>query len=331
MPDIWTHIICGEEVLNSLHDSKWKEILIKNKKLFNLGCQGPDIFLYNDFWPWIKEKRGVKFGSLLHEEKTGEFFIKGFNYLKHNIEKQKGFQLLFTYLAGFVCHFGLDRVAHPYIHYYSGKYDKNKPETRKYSGYHKKLEVIIDSIIVKERKGIDAYKYPVFKEIDIEGGLPKVVVQFYKYIISNLYKYKSNPDFIVDSYNDMKKVFKITHDRLGIKKVLLYFIDLVTRGDIDYNSVIYPRRLAQRDYMNRNHNIWNHPCDKKEVYNSSFDDLLDKAVIESREMLKGAIMYLEDKLEIKDLEKLFPNISYVTGKPTNQKCEIIYYDPIFER
>jgi hypothetical protein len=331
MPDVLTHIICGEEAVQLLDNSSWKNILLEYKKIFNLGCQGPDIFLYNDFWPWIKEKRGPKIGILIHTKKTGDFFIEGIKYIKENRLKGDNFKVLFSYLCGFICHFGLDRNAHPYIHYYSGYHDKKRPETRKYSGYHKRLELIIDSIIYKEKKNIDAYKYPIYKEIDIQSDFPKVIANFYKYILNKLFKYDIEIDFIEDSYKDMKKVLRLVYDRYGCKKVILNFIEIITNRKFDYGELVYPRRIDKKhDYMNRNHNIWNHPCDKKEVYSDSFDDIYNRAVRESKEMIEAMIKYMEDKIDNKGLDELFPNISYSTGKPANKKCDLIYYDPIFD-
>lgn len=331
MPDIWTHILCGYDTISTLEDCKRKEIIEKRIKVFNLGCQGPDIFLYNDFWPWIKEKRGVKYGRLLHLKKTGDFFIEGLNFLKNKVKNKEEFNILFSYLAGFMCHFGLDRNAHPYIHYYAGVFDKSKPKTIKYSGYHKKLELIIDAIILKEKRNIDAYQYPVYKEIDIGEELPKVINDFFVYILNKLYKPKINLDFIGDSYNDIKRVMKIIHDPFGYKKVLLNFIDLFVNDQIRYSGLTYPRRIDDIiDYMNRKHNIWNHPCNKEEVYNHSFDDIYDNAVKENKIMIKGAISYLDDKIDIKQLQTYFPSVSYSTGKSTSKECELIYFNPIFD-
>jgi len=331
MPDIWTHILLGQDVLNALDDHRWKTVFETRIKLFNLGCQGPDMFLYNDFWPWIKNKRAVKLGDKMHIEKTGDFFIEGLSYLKKRVTSKEDYKKLFTYLAGFICHFSLDKNAHPYIHYYSGIYDKKKKETYKYKGNHKRLELMIDTILLKEKRNITTHKYPVYNEIDIGNALPKVIIDSYKNAISKLYKLDDNYDFINDSYRDTKRALKVIHDPYGIKKSLLIFADIITKGDLVYSSVIYPRVIDEnRDYLNRNHNVWNHPCNKTEVYSDSFDDIFNRSVEQAIEMIKGAIEYLEDGIKEEDLIKIFPNISYSSGKHVDDKCELKYFDPIFK-
>lgn len=330
MPDVFTHILCGHDAIQGL-DQSWRTIISKKEKLFNLGCQGPDMFFYNDFMPFIKRKRGLKFGRMMHVEKTGDFLIESINYIKENASNETDFDLLFTYISGLICHFGLDRKAHPYIYYHSGKHEKNNPETRKYSGYHKRLELIIDTILMKERKGLESHRHPIYKEIDIGTSLPKSIVNYYVCTLSKTYNPKEIINFINDSYKDMKTVLKLAHDPSGIKKFLMKVLDRIANDDIEYNTLIYPRRIDSRhDYMNTVRNPWNHPCDKSEGYFESFYDIYNLAVKESLDMIKTTINYLENKIDINKLKKAIPNISYITGKMIDAKCELIYYNPIFD-
>ncbi len=331
MPDICAHLLCGHDVINSLESQNWKRVLNERIKIFNLGCQGPDIFFYNDFWPWRKKKRGPEIGIMMHLKKTGDFFIESFKYLKKRVNDYNDYLTLFTYLSGFICHFALDRNAHPFIHYQSGVHDKNKPETFKYSIYHKKLELIIDTILLKERKNLYTYKYPVHREVYLQK-VPKILINFYKYILKKLYKPKIEIDFIEDSFKDFAKAFKIIHDPYGFKKVLLNIIDLLTDKSIEYSSLIYPRYIDEKkDYLNRKHNLWNHPCAKEEIHYESFDDIYKKAIEESKQMIEGAIRYIDGQIKEEELKDFFPNISYSTGKHVDEDCKLIYYDPIFDR
>lgn len=330
MPDVFTHILCGHDIVQGLEQS-WRTIILEKEKLFNLGCQGPDMFFYNDFISFAKTKRGLKFGRMMHREKTGDFLIESINYLKEKMTNQADFNLLFTYISGLICHFGLDRKAHPYIYYHSGKQEKSKPETRKYGGYHKRLELIIDTILMKERKSLESHRYPVYEEINIGTSIPKSIIDYYVCTLSKTYNPKEIINFINDSYRDMKTVLMLSYDPSGIKKTLMRAVDRIVKDNMEYNTLIYPRKIDNRyDYMNTKHNSWNHPCDKNERYSESFYDIYDLAVKESLDMIKATINYLENKTDINNLRKFFPNISYITGKETDVECELIYYKPIFE-
>ncbi|MGF7058045.1 zinc dependent phospholipase C family protein [Brassicibacter mesophilus] len=332
MPDILTHILCGQDTVKCLENSSWKSIIASKPKIFNLGCQGPDMFLYNDFWPCIKDKRGLKYGRMMHTQKTGDFLIESISYLNEEEIDKDNFRIIFSYISGFICHFSLDRNAHPYIHYHAGAHDANKTETRRFAGYHKRLELIIDTILLNERENAESFKYPVYQEIDVGKSLPKSIVRYLAHTIGKVYSPKKIINYINDSYKDFTTVLKLSYDPSGIKKGLLTVADVVSKDDIAYKTLIYPRKIdSQIDYMNSSRNIWNHPCNKDETYSHSFYDLYDKAVVESTDMINAFIAFLENKINISQLKEFFPNISYHTGKIIDEKCELKYYEPIFDR
>ncbi len=330
MPDIWTHILCGNDALDTLENNNFKLIIQEKIQLFNLGCQGPDIFLYNDFLPWIKEKRGPKYGELLHNKNTGMFLTEAFKYLKQ-IKNKNSFKQLFVYLAGYLSHYVLDSNAHPFIYYYTGKFDKKEPNTIKYDKFHKRLEQMIDIILLKEKRKLDAYKCKVYNQIDVGYKLPDAIIKFYKHVFSKVYNVNTKSDFINDSYRDIKNVQKIMYDSTRIKKTLLKSIDILNRGKTFYNYYVYPKKIDNKfDYLNRNHDIWNHPCDKMEVYSHSFDDIYNKSVKETNILINKAIKFLNSEMNTEDLQQAFGNKSYISGKDSDINCCFKYFNPIFE-
>jgi len=332
MPDILTHIFCGQDTIEHLEDDYWKYIINSKQKIFNLGCQGPDMFLYNDFCPCIKEKRGLPYGRIMHTEKTGDFLVESITYLSQSNFDKNDFGDIFSYICGFICHFGLDRNAHPYIHYHAGATDLSKKETRRFSGYHKRLELIIDTIMLKERKNTESYKYPVYKEIYVGKNLPRGILDCLTQAIGKIYNPKRVIDYINDSYKDLIKLLKLSYDPLGLKKGLLALVDCLAKYDIEFKNLIYPRSIDEKiDYMNKSQNKWNHPCDKKEIYSYSFYDLYNKAIEQNVDMLRSFIDFLEQNISIEQLKFFFPNISYNTGKDVASKQQLLYYKPIFER
>lgn len=333
MPDIITHILFAEDMLKRVEkwsDSKWKKDILNRKELFILGCQGPDIFFYNDFLPWIRNKRGPKIGTLMHLEKTGDFFIEGVKYIKEN--KTKDNEALFTYLSGFMCHFALDKITHPYIFYFTGEYDKARPETVQYKGYHKKLELIIDTILLKEKKGLKSCKYNIYKKIDAGKTLPKSVNEFYDYAFEKIYKLRVDEGLANNSYKDIKKVFKLIYDPVGIKKGTLHTLDVLTNDKLKYSNLTHPRKIDDEvDYMNKNHNKWVHPCDEKDIYEDSFYDLYEKAYKEGENMILSSLEYLEGNESLKNIRNIFPNVTYSTGKEKNECNRQKYFKSIFIR
>ena len=67
-----------------------------------------------------------------------------------------------VYVLGFITHHILDRNMHPYVFYKSGfkKWD------------HQRFEIIMDTLIVKRKRGIQTWKTPVWKEIYVGRSCP---------------------------------------------------------------------------------------------------------------------------------------------------------------
>lgn len=328
MPDFWTHILCGHEVLERVDDCKYKKKIENDIKIFNLGTQGGDIFFYYKFWPWIKDRSGKEFANSIHTNNTGELFIKGLMYLKDYSMNEEEFNEIFSYISGFICHYALDSTAHPYIYYFSGKYDDSKPDTRQFIGWHKRLEVIIDTILLKKKKGIETYKYPAYREIYLGRNIPKSIENFFKLVMVKLYGHSTS---INDSYRDMIKGMRIMYDPKGIKVKLLRNFEKVTGVNKNYSYAIYQKlNDIKADYLNDKRNQWRHPCDYEEIHYESFFDLYDKAVILGSKMLEAAINFIDGSIDLEGLREAFPSISYYTGKPIEVDCELKYFKLISE-
>lgn len=223
----------------------------------------------------------------------------------------------------------LDSAAHPYIYYFSGKYDNSIPDTKQFIGWHKRLEVIIDTIVLKKKKEIEAYKYPAYREIYLGRNIPKSIDNFFKLVMVKLYGEKMS---INASYRDMIKGMRIMYDPFGVKVKLLRNFERATGINKNYSYAIYQKiDETKADYLNVNRDQWRHPCDYMEIHYESFLDLYDKAVITGYKMLQAAIGFIDEKIDAKGLKNAFPSISYYTGKPVEMDCELKYFRLISEK
>ncbi len=104
MPDIAMHHTFGREVLEILPEAIQKEM---TEAPYSFALYGPD--------PWFMYKIGTKTregrGRRMHTTKTGAFLTALAEKAKDGTDPRN----LFSYLAGFLCHYALDATAHPYI------------------------------------------------------------------------------------------------------------------------------------------------------------------------------------------------------------------------
>ncbi|RCW69646.1 zinc dependent phospholipase C family protein [Saliterribacillus persicus] len=304
MPNIWTHILFCEDVLDAVNAKEYK---VAEENYLNLGAQGPDPFFYHHFLPWKNESKINQLGTVLHTEKCGDFLMELIIQAQHANKNTK------AYVFGFFTHHILDRNTHPYIHYRAG-YEKNK---------HQKLEVIIDTLFMQGRYHLKTWKTPVCKSIDVGMSCDKNVYKVMNKSMRKIYSEETkelSKDYLHLAYKDMKHALQLLYDPIGWKNFLLgNLISPFSHQPISDNL----------DYLNKNHKEWRHPATDKPS-SKSFLDLYDKARTEGIEIGSLLMEYWENpstNLENK-LRKIIDNYSYDTGLPLKDNASNKYSDPI---
>ena len=304
MPNIWTHILFCEELIQSLDPP---EDFSDTQKHLNLGAQGPDPFFYHNFWPWKSNHSVNEVGQVLHHEHCGPFLLDMIEAAKNKPAPTR------AYVTGFVTHHILDRNTHPYIHYLAG-YEKNN---------HQVLEVNIDTVMMERFKNLKTWKNPVSKQIDIGKHLETETVELLDTYILKYFPetHQSVPGtYIQEAYRDMKLALRILFDPYGWKNKVL-------------GSLVSPfshRPLHDsKDYLNDKHGEWRHSA-TNDASTKSFLDLYEEAKSEGHTILQAVFNYWENPTpETKHhLENLLQNISYDTGKPLEDQAVNRYAEPI---
>ncbi|MFD0697028.1 zinc dependent phospholipase C family protein [Paenibacillus sp. GCM10027628] len=309
MPNIWTHLIFGQELLTQMghqHVLNDKQL----RQVFSLGCQGPDFLFYHNFLPWQKDKRLNQLGSRMHTDACGPFLLE----LIGQVQGRGLYNPAVMYVLGFLTHHILDRNMHPYVFYKSGFKKWN----------HQRFEIIMDTIIVKQKRGLQTWKTPVWKEIYVGDAFPLGIVPALAHAASLHY-----PDIAAsltendwnDAYRDMIRAQRLFHDPKGFKRVL-------TLGQIA--PLVYTKKPAPLDYMNEAKEVWNCPTSLEETYTFSVWDLWDIAIEDGQTVLQAAIEALQNGLpsHLEALQDVLGNRSYETGKPCESGLEIVHVQPI---
>ena len=167
MPSQLLHTLFGEDVVSEIYrrlsphygivaGKAVEKIQDTYKKVFALGCQGPDIFFHSQ----RKRPVGIEYGTLLHRRGAGVFTAE---LLRMGLpdpppdeedirmhRREKGINALGAYALGFMTHAILDRETHPYIVY---KSEQPFPSTLRRDRSHAFLERIIDVLMLKLLRG----------------------------------------------------------------------------------------------------------------------------------------------------------------------------------
>ena len=104
LPDIVKHNAMADRVLENLDEEIAGSI---DRKIFHFSVMGPDPYIYYRFYA-LPLRHGIsRRADIMHGQCTQEFLME----LAQRSESQE----MFSFLAGFLCHFALDSTTHPFI------------------------------------------------------------------------------------------------------------------------------------------------------------------------------------------------------------------------
>ncbi|MGV8146634.1 MAG: zinc dependent phospholipase C family protein [Alkaliphilus sp.] len=331
MPDLITHCICAEDGVKLLDSNVIKDEVLKRKEFLYVGAQGPDFFFYHRSFPWNKKSQIKHLGNLLHTQKTGKFIVSCLDFIKSSNHDKDDYYNLIAFIYGYISHYALDTIGHPYVFYFSGIHDENKPETSKYGIFHKKLEIIIDILVAKERRNYSVGKIKAFEWMSEAKDAPKTIGKLMSEAIMNIHEKEVSSSDILCAYRDMQSSIRFLYDPLGIKTKMIGILELFLNKKGEYTKAIYPNRIDEKiDYLNKTNKTWNHPCDESAKTMDSFLDILDRSSERTKHLMEYAYNYIKNEITYDEVVIVFEDLNYKTGSLCNIKEEMASFNCIFE-
>lgn len=322
MPNVWTHLIFGQIVLEKLEELDLISS-VKNRQLFNMGCQGPDFLLYHRFLPWMRSSVMNRLGTAMHLINCGPAIMDLLDAVKGKSSEGKHADPSVIYTLGFVSHHVLDRHLHPFVFSRSGfsKWD------------HQRYEIMVDTLIARKLRGIETWKTPVWKEIEIGGLLPAPILDAFQLIVRNHYPELAHlirRDDWNTANRDMIKAQRLFHDPTGIKRTLAL-------GQLE--PFVFHREVLF-DVLNEANLPWIDPIDKQIDHHENFWTLWEQAMIDSLSIIRTILEWfrsthddlvsIEKQLELRlSIVEQIGNFSYDTGLPCDSGASVRYADPIW--
>ncbi|RGO25043.1 hypothetical protein DXB23_08180 [Dorea sp. OM02-2LB] len=201
MPTTYTHYRFGKDVLSCL-SLPLRNSINEYRELFDIGLHGPDIFFY---YRAMHDNKVNQIGFRMHEEPASKFFLHGKEILKDAPMKTAGR----VYLYGFICHFALDSVCHPYI----------EKMIHERSVLHSEIETELDRIFM-QKDGLDPVTYPTYKLIvpSIRNGM--AISQFFE---------DATPAHVCKALKGMSKDLKLLHPKSDRMRNFLYTLIKLSR------------------------------------------------------------------------------------------------------
>ncbi|NLM74285.1 MAG: zinc dependent phospholipase C family protein [Clostridiaceae bacterium] len=309
MADFLLHILLADTVSKRIESRRLMEGVNKKRSLYNLGAQGPDpLFFYDKF-----RKKGplLGLGRIMHRQHTGEFLKRGFDRLK-DVSYDEDWLDLAVYLCGFICHFTLDRLLHPYVYWATNnwiwKFDGTMEQVT-----HQQVEMALDIIYWKERTRTKASRVNTKKLIDIGSDWPKSVSEFLTDAIENIYGMEVEPKELKNVLSSFYRGHDLLYDPAGWKKALINWLENLTGGGIKAPRHPYPAEYdTEIDWANRKRRTWKDPFGGGQELNESVDEILTDAE-------HAAVVHINTLFSRiyrnENIDNLLPDLSYITGQP----------------
>lgn len=329
MSDVLTHGYCAYNAIQSLEKPNTKRIIQENMYYYYLGSQGPDIFFYYNVWPWADGKDVNNFASTLHKHNTQLFLMESFAYI-NKISSSPDRELMFAYLYGFLSHYALDQISHPYIFYYSGVVDPKDSRTQKYKYEHKLFECSLDTILRNQYKDSVNHLKTQHEIVKQSHPIPKIFDDFFRDLFKRVYQVDIIMGCASKAAKSMYTVIKFLYDPLELKRPILILLERLLKKPLAYSTAIFPVPLnPDLDYLNSDKKQWLHPCDNQVKSSESFLELFHKATLLTAEYINAFDLYQEKKISKSELKALLQNNSYDTGQSSENRMPMKYSSSIY--
>ena len=272
MPGFRSHYFFGDECQKAISDLP--ECIKNHRNVYNLGQQGPDIFFYcpeaHLFYP-------KNVGFLMHSDRVGEFF-KNLLRVRESFLVLEDREIVDAYILGFMGHYTLDTVAHPYVHDRAEKM-KYRNEFSKSFGIHVLLETDIDNDNVRHFVNCEPIDFNHYDTILVSKKERNVVALLLELAIAMTY-----PENAIKKRHAKKaitfsrKLFKMMVDKHGRKKRFVRWIDMTFFKHIFLSAVISKDdEQTYEDPCNLGHKEYKNPWKPESKITKDFYELMEEA------------------------------------------------------
>ncbi|MBR2503205.1 MAG: zinc dependent phospholipase C family protein [Oscillospiraceae bacterium] len=290
MPDSYAHKYNAQSALNIANYRP------RNHGAFILGCNGPDVFYYYRKYDPFRKQNMSSLSKLMHNSRTGLFLQNMFRFAQTNTQKD--------FCLGWLCHYSMDSVMHPYINYVTTAY--GHPFNIEQG--HSFFESSLDSYISKHEQGFaaaDPHEYlPDIQKMHMEQ-----IITLVKQAADATYPEKKydRSDY-VQAYNDFRHIKKMLYAPNTIGIMYARILELVLGLKKDYIiSRIQPCRMEIN-----NISVWrNNPVGF--FCTETIEELMQRANQVSADSISVGLKYFDGVYSISDLLEDIGSKSYATG------------------
>lgn len=271
MPGYDTHYLFGVHAYRKMTDGTMtKKCINAYRGTYTLGLLGPDIFFYYAT-EVVAARKNI--GSLMHTTKTDLFFKNMITYI--DIHRGAAKDIAISYLCGFLSHYTVDCICHPYVYWMTDYLHKD----RNYLEKHFRFESDMDISLLASYKKTTPYEFMKNSSFDLNSMEMAVVCDMLFFAIRSTYHDSriTRPGIKMAIYSLQKeqKIIRIASEK--VTRIIGRASDML--GNKRYLAPFIPdgNEIRNEDPLNYAHKRWRNPWDTARSSTDSVPDMLNKA------------------------------------------------------
>lgn len=279
MPALYTHYKFGQDVLKKLNKNLQNNIK-ENIEYYNMFNQGFDNLYYYFKWAYYKN-----LGVNAHKHNIDKFFTNIFKYIKdNNLENDSK---VTNVIYGFINHYTLDTILHPYINY----------QVKNLDIPHTKIEFMLDYYLFTKENS--KWHNKIYKTLIPKLKFSDNLINTLDYIFLNTHKEKNIGKIFNRSHNNGYYIYRyFITDLFGIKTFIYKIVDFIIHSkDFKLSKNTFTKQVDLNILNNQKYN-WHNPKNKNEIYDFSFEELYIYTRKVCIKLCNDAYKVLKNKLEL---------------------------------
>ena len=287
------HYLFGVHSYRKMSDDTIIKRAVKNNRgSYKLGLLGPDIFFYYAT-EVVAARKNI--GSLMHTTKTDAFLKNMITYI--DLHNGRARDIGISYLCGFLSHYVVDCICHPYVYWMTDYLHKEINYLEKHFRFESDMDITLLSMY-KKTTPYEFMKNSTFYLDEVETA---VVCDMLYFAIRSTYHDSriTRPGIQMAIYSLYKeqKLIRIASEKTNraIAKIAKVF------GNQRYLApfIPSPKEVRYEDPLNLKHKKWYNPWDVTKSSTDSVPEMLGKA-----DRRFSLMMFLLDNYLSPDMNKV---------------------------
>lgn len=312
MPAFSTHYLFSHELMAQIQAAD-PDIRLDASAVY-YGTQGPDVLFFHRILPIMPGKSYNPAGSRMHRANPNTLFEAMLAYAK----TLDGAQLerALSYIYGFLCHYALDRVAHPYIYATQHAIIEARHLWYLKGVVHNRVEYEIDMLML--RRHLQVASARTFETRDVLSADPALLDGMAGVLAAAVQGALQLPMTRVQArqaFCDTRTMQSLLTDRHGWKLPVMALLQLPVYPFLGPCLTSMLRRTqadTRWDYTNDQKAEWAYPADPSRVSCESFEELFARA---KRDALHLIAAFRRSLSGGGALEEAVGGVSFLTGLP----------------